>query len=154
MEDDQVDETGFLPPGELLKVHPDEPRNFSKLLVKIHEQRHILQKSKPTSAVPQLAGHFVHAARYRSLPASRFEDRPSDRDHSEVGGEPFVPEKQERSGSDPGPAEEFVAEAPSTSSTFKGTQADTISALDNTLFRHQVRSNMIRRLTSINLKTI
>ena len=65
--DDQVDETEFLPPGDLLKVHPDEPRNFSKLLVKIHEQRHITQKSKPTSVVPQLSGHFVHASRYRRL---------------------------------------------------------------------------------------
>jgi hypothetical protein len=79
-----ADESNFLPSGDLLRL-PDGSRNFSSLLVKIKEQRQV-RVSHPVSptalpvnpvssrtAVPQLTGQFVHAARYRSLPASRFE---------------------------------------------------------------------------------
>ena len=80
----EADDTNYLPAGDFLRL-PDGSRNYSSLLVKIKEQRkvrlsnvasptvHSLPSPKPS--VPQLSGQFVHAARYRSLPASRFETR-------------------------------------------------------------------------------
>lgn len=88
---DVANESNFLPSGDFLKVEdnthtstPSGGRNFSRILVKIKEQRQVKTSATTTStttpttirpsAVRQLSGHFVSAAsRHRSLPASRFD---------------------------------------------------------------------------------